>query len=521
MWRKLVRIAALFALGVLPLPVLGNERCVQCHPAEVRAYAASPMGNSFGRPKADPGGSFFHRLSGTRYVVTSTHGGMRQRMERSARAAEYEIGYFIGSGNVGRSYLVQIGGRLFQSPVSYYSKRRVWDMSPGYEGDAHPDFQRPITADCLFCHTGGSQPVPGTINRYQNVGTLQPMSCERCHGPVREHLQKPLARNIINPRKLPARARDSVCEQCHLSGEARIVNPGRQFADFQPGMDLESVFTVYVREAAGDGSAIKVVSHAEQLAMSRCATQSGERFWCGSCHNPHTVISDARAYYRNKCLECHASTLSKGSSKAHQDSAADCTGCHMPSKPASDAPHSAFTDHRIVRFAKDVHKPSESERLVAWREAPEALRERNLGLAYVGAGERNQSAWQLNEGFRLLAEYRKRSSPDPAVDTALGMVLIRKKAYVEAARLFESAARVQPDDAMHQLNLGVAWSAAGNYARAVQFLERALEIDSGLEEAYWVLAETYRRMGQEALRKETLSRLRKFMPQRIDPRLDQ
>ncbi len=52
--------------------------------------------------------------------------------------------------------------------------------------------------------------------------------------------------NIVNPAKLPKRARDSVCEQCHLEGEVRILNPGRSWRDFQPGNNLEQTAAVYV-----------------------------------------------------------------------------------------------------------------------------------------------------------------------------------------------------------------------------------------------------------------------------------
>ena len=65
-------------------------------------------------------------------------------------------------------------------------------------------------------------------------------------------LAHPSAHNIVNPAKLPSRPRDSVCEQCHLSGEARIPHPGRRVADFRPGQALEEVFSVYVFDTSED-----------------------------------------------------------------------------------------------------------------------------------------------------------------------------------------------------------------------------------------------------------------------------
>ena len=40
---------------------------------------------------------------------------------------------------------------------------------------------------------------------------------------------------MANPAKLAPYARDSVCAQCHLTGEARIERAGRRFAEFRAG----------------------------------------------------------------------------------------------------------------------------------------------------------------------------------------------------------------------------------------------------------------------------------------------
>jgi len=57
-------------------------------------------------------------------------------------------------------------------------------------------------------------------------------------------LRSPLPGSIVNPAKLAQRARDSVCEQCHLLGEARVPNPDKNIEDFRPGVDLKDVFSV-------------------------------------------------------------------------------------------------------------------------------------------------------------------------------------------------------------------------------------------------------------------------------------
>src|SRR5260370_30458313 len=46
--------------------------------------------------------------------------------------AEYEVAYQIGSGTKGRTYAVQVGHYLLESPLSWYAGS-VWDVSPGFE----------------------------------------------------------------------------------------------------------------------------------------------------------------------------------------------------------------------------------------------------------------------------------------------------------------------------------------------------------------------------------------------------
>ncbi|MGH9612904.1 MAG: multiheme c-type cytochrome, partial [Bryobacteraceae bacterium] len=221
--------------------------CAVCHPREVQQYTGSPMAHSSATPENQTSGTFTHTLSGTTFSVISTPTGMTQAIARRGIVAKYPVAYVIGSGHHAFGYLIRIGDYLFQSPISYYSRRGAWDMAPGYEHDRLPDFTRPVTYDCLLCHAGSSFPVDETMNRYKPpyVGVTG-ISCSRCHGPVEAHLRKPSRNNIINPARLPSKERDSVCEQCHLAGEARVANPGRKFSDFQPGEKLEDVYSIYV-----------------------------------------------------------------------------------------------------------------------------------------------------------------------------------------------------------------------------------------------------------------------------------
>ena len=437
---------------------------------------------------------------------------MRQQIERNGFEDEFPVDYVIGSGNHAFGYLVRVGDFLFQSPISWYSKKKIWDVAPGYEGDRNPDFTRPATAECLLCHSGKPRPVPGTLNRYERPAfAAEAISCDRCHGPVEEHLRAPSARNILNPAKLPTPARDSVCEQCHLGGEARIPNPGKRIADFQPGQVLEDVFSVYVFEKPA-GAGLKVVSHAEQLALSQCARRSGGKLWCGTCHDPHVKPTNVTAFYRERCLSCHGEKLLK----THPQPAQDCVGCHMQRQTAKDGGHTAFTNHDIRKKPEIAENIGPSSRkLVAWREPAQSLAERNLGLANITLGERDESAFHMDAGFRLLSNAYDRFPKDPAVLTALGLVLLRKGRPVEAASLYEQALSQEPNYAPYHVNVATAWKQAGNSEKAISHLEKAIEMDPSLETAYRKLADIYSQSKQPEKVRQTLKRYLNFMPNNV------
>ena len=452
-------------------------RCAPCHPKEAAGYSQSAMAHSLRRPAREPEGAFVHAASNTRFVIHSDGQELWQRMEREGDASDYHVDYVIGSGAHAYGYLVRIGTHLFQSPICFYTGPERYDMAPGAEHAGQPDFVRPISMECLLCHSGKPLPIAGTLNEFQSPAFAEEsISCDRCHGDPRAHLKRPLRGSIINPAKLPAAARDSVCEQCHIKGAARVLNPGKQFEDFHPGETLEQVFTVYrTASPAGASAAIKVISQSEQLALSVCSRESKGRLWCGTCHDPHASAKQPPGYYRARCLSCHAGRLAK----SHPEGAGgDCIGCHMLKQNTWDGGHTALTDHRISRRPPlQSNVPPSSGELVAWRPSPSDLAERNLGLAYVQAGLETQSASKIVRGYQILSAVEKSFPDDPAVLNAMGQALLGGGRALEAARLFDHVLAQGPDLAATEADAGRAWVQAGDKTQALRHLERAVQLD--------------------------------------------
>ena len=158
---------------------MADSRCLPCHSKQVESYARTGMGRSISKPS---------------------------KMVHKMAAGTYPLAWAVGSGNQGTSYLIAIKDALFQSPLSWYTERGAWDLSPGFEKDARPDFFRPVTPDCLFCHSGNVRPRAGTLNRYLDP-PFEPaaIDCDRCHGDPAAHLAAPGKKTIVNPSRLEQR----------------------------------------------------------------------------------------------------------------------------------------------------------------------------------------------------------------------------------------------------------------------------------------------------------------------------
>jgi len=504
--RRCLSLGQLLLLAAVPSVNLevafGANPCAACHPKEVEGYSHSAMAHSLRRPGKEPEGSFEHSLSGTKFTIYSDATGLWQRMVRDGDVSDYRVDYVIGSGNHASGYLVRIGDHLFQSPICYYTRLGRYDMAPGYEENRAPDFIRAVNEECLFCHSGKALPIANTLNEYPSPAFAQEsISCDRCHGNAARHLKMPLPGTIVNPARLAPAARDSICEQCHLKGVARVPNPGKKLQDFRPGEPLEEVFAIYTVKPPTDSprEALKVISHVEQLALSMCSRQSKGQLWCGTCHNPHDTSKQPASYYRARCLSCHNGARSLA--KSHPGGpTGDCVGCHMPKRNAKDGGHTVFTDHRISRHPEPEPEKEEmtvTGDLVAWRDPPPKLRERDLALAYANSGFENGSASQIVRGYHMLTEVEKVFPDDPAVLTALGHALLAIKQPLEAARRFERVLELGPDSAVDESNAGRAWMRAGNMDKATSHLEKAISLDPLLLSAAEALMQIYQEQGDQ------------------------
>ncbi|MGC1202032.1 MAG: multiheme c-type cytochrome [Candidatus Acidiferrales bacterium] len=322
---------------------VGDAACQECHQEIGKTYAGTAHHLTSQLPSKD---SILGKFAAGENILKTSDPDLYFRMgaresgfyetavlwqppDQQTRTERIDI--VTGSGHKGQTYLYWKGDQLFQLPVSYWTDLKAWINSPGYtEGIAN--FDRPIFPRCLACHATYFQSIPSEKgeNYYKKTGFVLGISCERCHGPGRAHVQyeqsklaavPSATRSIVNPASLPRDRQIDVCAQCH-GGIGEAIAPAFSYV---PGNQLEK----YVMLPRPDAEA-RVDVHGNQVALlQRSHCYQASQMTCTTCHDVHAP-ERAAASYSEKCLQCHQDRDCGEFVKLGAKIRDNCIDCHMP-----------------------------------------------------------------------------------------------------------------------------------------------------------------------------------------------
>ena len=501
-------------------------------------------------------GSFTHQPSGVSYRIDRKDGIARLHSTRESTQAPLDdteqLAFYIGSGKHGQTYLFSRStpdhqAKLwYEAPVNWYTRRAAYGMAPAFDNTASAPLALPTDANCLHCHaTQIQQPLPTSVNAFADQPFLQAgIGCASCHGDATAHLNSGGKAPMLKLATLAPTKRDSVCLQCHLEGDAMIERPGKRLSEYQPGEDLSET-AIYFVNASSPKSAQRASSQYEGLLRSACRRAAGNQLTCTTCHDPHSTPAPVErvAFYRGKCLQCHADSA-RFVAATHHPEQQDCATCHMPSRSTSDISHEQNVDHDIEAYprsltaregvrkanspqaaALELHSLGEAKTppvrylhavdLVAVGEAPATDRERGLAYAQFAAkGDRDS----YTRAHSLLRKVEFQGNADVRIHEQLGYLAQMRNDNATARTEYQAALMQSPHDVAVLSNLAVLQAQGADLPAAILSLSDVVTADPTQTAAALNLAMLQCQNGSAAAAKASLQRALRYNPDSVEAR---
>jgi len=478
---------------------VGMDKCRTCHEAVYQTYKETGMGKSWDhatrqKSAADftPGHALVYDKELDFYYKPYWLGDSMYIMEYRLEGKDtvhklvQRIDHVVGSGQHTNSHIFEVNGYAYQAPITYYTQKGRWDLAPGFEKGANSRFSRMIQLECMSCHNGLPEFVHNSQNKYLTI--KNGIDCERCHGPGSLHVQQKESGNIVdtskgpdytivNPRRLSTELQNNVCQRCHLQGIA-VLNDGKTFFDFRPGMKLSEVMNVFMPSYEGGQDKMIMASHVERMKKSDCYVSSG-KMSCITCHNPHVSVKfTPEEQYINACNNCHGQDDGcTESMEARMVQNNNCITCHMPKNGSIDIPHVAVTDHYI-------------------RRRPVAAKEQSEITAFLGLECYNNDNVDGITRARGFMEFYERYNPNKGlIDSALKYLdgeqnteekEKQNRDYIRAYfmlndfnKVISYAGKLKPEemkDAWAAYRIGEAYYQTGKPEKAIDWYRRSVEI---------------------------------------------
>jgi tetratricopeptide (TPR) repeat protein len=492
---------------------LGPQACVACHAQRVAEFQATRHFRACRRPQPEtmppgfaPGrGTYATRDPALRFEMTQAGGEFFQTAVHITAAGEQRtparIAFAYGSGGAGDEiYFTWHGDRLFELPVAWLHPLKQWGEQP-FNPYGTGDYSRPTTS-CLECHNTWFEHVAGTENQYRRGHFILGVTCERCHGPGREHVafhqahaEADSGQAIVHPRRLTRDRQLDVCGQCH----SNAMKPRGPALSYRQGEPLEAYFrTARVEHQEND----HVADQVKYLRQSRCF-QMSDTLTCTTCHNPHRPASPGSV--ARACLKCHQPANCTEHDRLPAAVRGDCVGCHMPRYNRVEVHFDTEDDQYVAPMRPHQHRiavypAARQEVLRAWHRAQpdtasrrEADRLTELLVAHwLSEAEKQRQAYRflaaigaLREAVRLDPTPAKRDRLHQAVavraklDTGLyaALHLSDEQRFPEAIDALNELLTIKPDWARVHGKLGTLYAVTGQRERAVEHLQAVARYD--------------------------------------------
>lgn len=476
----------------------GMQACLQCHETVHDTYQHTGMGQSFAAAHQsnsdakftqddliyDEQNDLYYRPFAKDSLMYVTEFRLSETGDTIHKRTE-QISYIVGSGHHTNSHILNFNGYIFQAPVTYYTQDGKWDMAPSYREQGNLRFGRLLDAECITCHNHFPEQEEGSINKFTQMPSG--IECERCHGPGALHVEEKNAgivvnttqeidNSIVNPAKLPRELQMDLCQRCHLQGIA-VLEPGKTFYDFKPGMQLSEVFNVFLPRFKASDREFIMASQADRLRQSKCYQKTD--MTCLTCHNPHESVRGMETdHFVNACLQCHQTADQIKCTESEQERSKfenECHKCHMPLSGSVDIAHVAITDHKIQNSpAAQDEKVDENTFYGLEMLTKQNPSEVDMARGYLALYDKYATIPYLLDSVKHYIEQIKEGTP-LLIDSKIHYHFNKNEfsAITELATQYDNAPN---KDAWTSYRIAEAFYKQGNFPMAIRHIEQAVAL---------------------------------------------
>ena len=323
---------------------LGTDACAECHQDYVNDFQKTAHFHTSQEAQGDAVRTLLEMNRDTlvtaggkiSFQMTPDNGKFSQHLVVKAKentfSQHFTMDLITGSGKLGQSYLYWNDDHLYQAHVSLFHDENGnrWMNSPGFP-DGGADYSRPIEQRCLDCHATFFQWVNGTVNQYRPDNYVLGVSCEKCHGPGKQHVdfhhahpEADESHHITNPGNLPTARLDDLCSLCHAPAK-RLKKPP---FSYRPGDNIDD-FLEFEQDPRALQGGVHSTNQRLRLSQSACFQQS-EAMTCITCHNPHQHERGNSALFSQRCMQCHESQACGKFTTLGKQIEQNCIDCHLP-----------------------------------------------------------------------------------------------------------------------------------------------------------------------------------------------
>jgi tetratricopeptide (TPR) repeat protein len=516
------------------------QLCRTCHTGIYDSYMQSGMARTFGPAGEVPALSrFAHRPSQRSYSVEKRRDGayLRRLDTAGGNLLEKRMDFAVGSGAHSRTYVHRTpDDRLIELPVSWYAENGgSWAMSPGYDRPEHSDFRREISEACLFCHNG--YPSQANQGLAQGIDCQRCHGSGEEHARRGGAITNPA--RLPAERKMEVCLQCHL-ESASRTLPAAVRRFGRTVFSYRPGEPLSDyqVYFDFIRREGDQRLTVNGAGYT--LMQSRCFLRSGGRLTCVTCHDPHRPLAAAATYTQacRNCHAAAHTPSTAGCTGCHMPKRRTEDAVHVVltdhlirRKPLREAPENLAERHdrqsgpvtllypgqltgtqtdrlyqAIAQVQNSADLPADTEKLAAairdvrptvpdpyavlgdgWRKAGRAEQalqayRQAFGLGsrepevLVAAGEILMQLRRTDEAIALLEPAVQDAPRLPSLRNTLAVLYGRKQRFADAIRILEDAARIDADDPVTWLNLGVCHQALGQKNRAAADYREAIRL---------------------------------------------